>query len=206
MEIIMIRHFCTPGNLEKRYIGRTDEPLAANEKPISAQVILPQAEKVITSSMKRCVQTAAVLFPGQMAMLCEKMRECDFGIFEGKNYEELKDDPIYQKWLDSCGTMPIPEGESHDSFVKRCVEGFTETVDTLIQQQVENAAMVVHGGTIMAVLDRFGEQKFRGFYDWQVANGEGFRFQIQEDEWRRGIRVCRKIERWKMQGTESGVH
>lgn len=34
-------------------------------------------------------------------------RECDFGIFEGKNYEELKENRDYQRWLDSGGVLPF---------------------------------------------------------------------------------------------------
>ena len=36
----------------------------------------------------------------------------NFGAYEGKNYEDLKNDSYYQKWIDSNGTLPIPEGES----------------------------------------------------------------------------------------------
>ena len=31
MEILMIRHFQTKGNLDKRYIGKTDETLAETD-------------------------------------------------------------------------------------------------------------------------------------------------------------------------------
>ena len=39
-------------------------------------------------------------------------RETGFGIFEGHTYEELKDDPAYQLWLDTAGEIPPPGGES----------------------------------------------------------------------------------------------
>ena len=85
MEIIMIRHFQTPGNIEKRYIGRTDEPLAdlkGREQLIrERQDFCRDAEQVIISPMKRCIQTAACIFPDKTPVLCEKMRECDFGLF-----------------------------------------------------------------------------------------------------------------------------
>ena len=198
MEIVMIRHFRTPGNGEKRYIGRTDEPLAEipgleliiRERQHSCQDV----EQVIASPMKRCIQTAAHIFPGKTPVLCEKLKECDFGLFEGKNYDELKADPAYLKWLDSRGTLPFPEAEDHELFKKRCVEGFCETVDRLLTENVKKAAMVVHGGTIMAVLSGIDEQN-REFYHWQPENGGGYRVILDEEAWRRGSRVSGEIEK-----------
>lgn len=45
MKIWLIRHFQTQGNLERRYIGRTDEPIL----PGQTGSILCCPEKIITS-------------------------------------------------------------------------------------------------------------------------------------------------------------
>ena len=115
MRIWLIRHFRTQGNLERRYIGRTDEPIL----PGQTGNILCCPEKIITSPMLRCKQTARLLFQKEPDLICENFREKDFGRFEGKNYEELKDDPGYQRWLDSNGTIPFPEGEGQEAFLER---------------------------------------------------------------------------------------
>ena len=57
MRIWLIRHFQTQGNLERRYIGRTDEHLAGQDRKVSCC-----PEKIITSPMLRCRQTARLLF------------------------------------------------------------------------------------------------------------------------------------------------
>jgi len=49
--------------------------------------------------------------------------EMDFGAFEGHNYQELSGDPAYQRWIDSGGTLPFPEGESREEFIRRSVAG-----------------------------------------------------------------------------------
>jgi len=46
-----------------------------------------------------------------------------------------------------------------------------------ISSQAEQGAdrtlvFVVHGGTIMAVMEAFSEEK-KSYYDWQIGNGEG---------------------------------
>ena len=192
MEVILIRHFKTKGNLEKRYIGRTDEPLDRMAIPQRMQEL--KTERVIVSPMKRCRQTAEILFPGQTQTVCDSLRECDFGEFEGKNYLELSANPLYQGWIDSGGTMPFPGGESHDEFRKRCVQGFEHMMDQLEKDACKNAAFVVHGGTIMSIRETF-DPEHREFYHWQAANGEGFRIKIPDEAWKSGRKYFAEIEK-----------
>ena len=120
MKIIFIRHGQTKGNEEKRYIGRTDESLSQKGIEEIKNRLYPGVDTVLVSPMKRCVETAKIIYPDSKYIICNDFRECDFGIFEGKNYDELKNDSDYQKWIDSMGTMAIPQGESHEQFKTRC--------------------------------------------------------------------------------------
>ena len=190
MRIWLIRHFRTQGNLERRYIGGTDEPIL----PGQTGNILCCPEKIITSPMLRCKQTARLLFQKEPDLICENFREKDFGRFEGKNYEELKDDPGYQRWLDSNGTIPFPEGEGQEAFLERTRHGFEQMMEHLMDLQCREAAFVVHGGTIMAVLSAFS-QTGGDFYDWQVSNGSGYSAIAEEESWRQGKKQLTEIEK-----------
>lgn len=55
--------------------------------------------------MKRCLETAQILYPGQTPIFVPEWTEMDFGAFEGHNYQELAGDPAYQRWIDSGGTL-----------------------------------------------------------------------------------------------------
>ena len=191
MEITLIRHFMTQGNIERRYIGTTDEPLLPRQ-PVRRRY--PAAGAVAVSPLRRCMETAERIYPDVKKYVCRELRECDFGMFENKNYEELKDHPDYQRWLDSGGKIPFPEGEGMDAFCERCVKGFCNMPGRFIEEGCRTAAFVVHGGTIMAVLDRLAHHE-EGFYHWQVKNGEGFRVKLDEEQWRRGVRRLTEIER-----------
>lgn len=186
MEIIMIRHFQTKGNRQKRYIGVTDESLLSNACLLprigELQKQYPLVDQVVVSPLKRCRETAALLFPGQKPVVCSHFRECDFGIFEGKNYEELKDHPDYLAWLESNGTIPFPGGEHPQRFIRRCRAGFEQMVAEAVKERQNRLAMVVHGGTIMAILSGYDSQK-RGFYHWQMENGGAFVIRIDEKKW-----------------------
>lgn len=61
----------------------------------------------------------------------------------------------YQRWIDSNGTLPFPGGESQKSFQERCCQAFLESVAALRQAGCASVAYVVHGGTIMALMERF---------------------------------------------------
>lgn len=89
--ILLIRHGATAGNLEKRYIGRTDEPLCAlgESQAIALAPSLPQCDTVFSSPLLRCRQTAGILFPERKINIIQDLRECDFGLFEGKNADEM---------------------------------------------------------------------------------------------------------------------
>ena len=129
MRIYLIRHSMTKGNKEKRYIGTTDESLCLEGIQLleERKGMYPEVTYVYVSPMKRCVQTAEIIYPEMMkagAYSCnEKLRECDFGLFENHNYIELSGCPEYQAWIDSGGKLPFPEGESREAFIRRTLEG-----------------------------------------------------------------------------------
>ena len=184
MEIALIRHFATKGNQEKRYIGTTDEGIVM-DYAVFGQRQYKEAEVVIASPMRRCIETAEVIYQ-RAPVLCEEFRECDFGLFEHKNYEELKENPLYLKWLASMGKDPFPQGESVEAFKERCSRGFLKCVRKLCAEGRKSSAMVVHGGTIMAVMEAFGVPK-KEFYDRQVENGGGYLVSICEETWMKGM-------------------
>lgn len=179
LKFYLIRHSKTFGNTMRRYIGTTDEPLCAEGIRLLKNRRYPDVEMVFSSPMRRCRETAALLYPGQKQTVIADLAECDFGEFENKNADELKENPKYQAWIDSGGMLPFPEGESREHFIKRSVDGFTKVVDICRKKGVECAALVVHGGTIMSVMSAFVPEE-GDYYFWQCGNGEGFELNLCE--------------------------
>ena len=112
--LVFIRHGQTQANKERRYLGKKDESLLESGKEVllsyKEQNIYPTVEYLFTSPMKRCVETANILYPELCPVVIPEWEEIDFGRFENKNYEELKDDIQYQAWLESGGVLDFPEG------------------------------------------------------------------------------------------------
>ncbi len=170
MTVYLIRHGKTQGNLERRYIGRTDQPLCPQGREELRGKTVPEADRIIASPLLRCRETAEILYPGRGAEIVDDFRETDFGAFENHTYEELKDDPRYCAWLDSAGTAAPPGGESRAQQQERTVRAFRDAAETWGED--ERVALVVHGGAIMCLLEAL-EPSHR-FYDWQAPNGGGY--------------------------------
>lgn len=189
MIVSFIRHGSTPGNELKRYIGRTDESLSTfgieqiKERIVSGDY--PKADIVIHSGMKRAKESAELIYGSDIKMqIEERLRECDFGSFEGKNYKELSGDEEYQRWIDSNGTLPFPQGEDIELFKERCVDGFKDCIRQY--HDYRHIVFCVHGGTIMAILSCLAEdaacnQKSgigKTYYDYHCDNGECVSYQV----------------------------
>ena len=176
--VILIRHGKTKGNLCRKYIGRTDEPLCRQgRKELEDSIrksIFPPLEQdglLFVSPMMRCRETASIIYPDAEQREIDSFRECDFGEFEYKNYEELKDNPDYQAWIDSGGTLPFPGGEEPEQFRDRCLEGYQKIVRE--HAGCPQIILVVHGGTVMSILSSLGQPK-ADYFDWHVDNGHGY--------------------------------
>jgi alpha-ribazole phosphatase len=181
--IYLIRHGATIGNEEKRYVGSTDEPLseagkrqiADRQATLRANMIacgLTFPKKIYVSPMLRCRQSASALFPGAQMELVPDFREKNFGEFEYKNYKELAGDSRYQAFIDSGGVLDFPGAEPQAVFLERTGRAFEQCIQDIGGGQEafpigEPLVFVVHGGTIMSILDRYAFPH-RNYFDWQL--------------------------------------
>lgn len=182
MELILIRHGTTQGNKERRFIGTLDIPLAPEGEELARQVspTLPAVDHVYRSPLIRCRQTADFLWPQAEKTVIPQLRETNFGPFEGKNHEELKDDPLYQQWITTADFAKLPVGESVDEVLERSSQGLRNLIADAKAHGYERVGVVSHGGTLMALLWKFGRPE-RDYYDWMCANCGGFRVKVHEE-------------------------
>lgn len=186
MKLVFIRHGKTKGNIQSRYIGTTDEELCKEgiDELRNNIEIYPKADIVFTSPMKRCIQTAGIIYPFiEKLNIIDGFREIDFGEFEGKNYIELNGNKKYQEWIDSGGKSCFPGGEDRKIFAERCINGFTKALQVCKKLQTDGnlkedatAVFIVHGGTIMSIMETFTEEDGNEdrYFNYQCSNGHGY--------------------------------
>ncbi len=185
MEIVLIRHGMTEGNKEKRYIGRTEEPVCPEgiqqlfqrmkEKPY------PKVEAVYASPMIRCLQTAEILYPDKITEVISDFRERDFGELEGKNYKDLADHEAYQAWIRSNGSLPFPAGEVENVFRERMKKAWEELLRKMTERGQKRVALVCHGGCIMTLLWSFDLEKKDHYHDYMCQNGDYYLVEWKEN-------------------------
>lgn len=187
--IYLIRHGITRGNLEGKYIGLTDMPLCdegyAAIKRMSQENIYPDVQKVYSSSLRRCVETAEIIYPNRYIMQVDNISECDFGDFENKKAEELIGLPEYDEWLKGGFKAKAPNGESLEEFTLRCIDGLHEIFSDMMKEEISKAAVVTHGGVIMNLLANYGLPKGNP-KQFACNQGDGFEIALSTFLWQKG--------------------
>ena len=111
----------TEGNLRRLYYGASDIPLSGKGeeelRKLAAEGIYPAAEEAdfYTTGMIRTEQTLKLIYGEQEHQVLPLLKEINFGEFEMKSYEEMKDDPVYQEWISDKKrhAAPPPGGGKH---------------------------------------------------------------------------------------------
>ncbi|RNF40049.1 histidine phosphatase family protein [Planococcus salinus] len=146
----LIRHLPTAGNSQKKYIGWTDEPIL----PVQVEPV-PHLKEVWGSDLQRCRQTASLLFPAAAYYEDSGWRECNFGAWEEKTYNQLVQDPLYRNWIDDPYRFTPPDGESLEALAKR----IDQTIKSMPDR--EEFTVVTHGGPIRYLLAKATGGKFQ---------------------------------------------
>ncbi len=186
--IHFIRHGAIDETLSGKYIGTTDAELSDKGKAalrkLDYECIYPYTKVVFSSPLKRCTQTCKILYPDINPLVIANLSECNFGEWEGKTADELKDDPDFQKWLAGDNTVKPPRGESNADFVRRICRMFESIVEGLMKTGTTESVIVTHGGVIMTLLAVYGLPQAKPF-EWTMDSGCGYSVRITPMLWQR---------------------
>ena len=125
-KIHLIRHAMTEENLDGKYIGQTDVPASEYGLRQIKDIIdeyggYPEVDAVVSSPLKRCTETAKLIYPDKEPMILNGLIEYDFGEFEGRTADEMKDDDAFKTWLSGeHPETPVPFGLQRESLLMLC--------------------------------------------------------------------------------------
>ena len=180
---VLIRHALTQGNTDRIYMGcRTDQDILPVDvkriRTIAGLIAKVSVDPfVVSGPLKRCQSTARALFPGSDIVTVDPLTEIDFGAFEGRSINSLKDDPRYIAWVDSGGRMIFPEGEGRDEFIQRSMKGFKEAVS--LSADSGCVVIICCGGNIMSIMSALtGED----YFDFMTDNLDGYNLSFDYDD------------------------
>ena len=178
MELLLMRHSITPGNLARRFVGSSDQPLAPEGEALARKTapLLEPVEHLYRSPMLRCRQTAELLWPGVETTVIDDLRETDFGPLEGMDNSQAKQTELYRRW--SRGE--IGPGEAVEDSRPRAIQAIRTIGRDAAEQGWRKVAVVAHGGLFMGLLAQYGRPD-RSYYDWLLPNCGGYRVTLAID-------------------------
>lgn len=158
MKLVLVRHVETYGNVEHRLNGHTESDYtlrgeAMKEILVNELVVLNEKlsfDKIYASPTTRAFKIAQAVgnSTGMEIQVDHRLREFNFGIFEGKTREECIDifEAEWDQWMANYIDYPVPEGQSQREYHDLCAEFLTEL------DEDETILIVAHGGTIHGML------------------------------------------------------
>lgn len=185
----LIRHGLTESNRRGAYAGRrTDAELSPEGIreliALKEEYEYPKVDMVFCSPLTRCIQTAGVLYPQAELQVAPSLAEIDFGEFDGRTLEELRDREDYRRWMQNSLKEAPPGGESMEEFVHRVAVGLSSILAHVMQQQVMDTAIVTHGGVIRAILGSMALPRLAPG-QMMVGNGRGYTCYASPQLWMR---------------------
>lgn len=182
MNIYLIRHGETEHNKRKNFYGKLDVGLNEKGEKQSYKVgeLLKDVKfnKIYISDRKRTRETAERILEKNkfydkrknIIYKDERINEIDFGLFEGKSYEEIGS--LYpkeqEKWEKDWKNFSPPKGESVVVFYNR-VENFMKHIQ---KEEDGNYLIVTHGGVIRMIYSYILQNNMDFYWNFASRNGD----------------------------------
>ncbi len=182
--LALIRHGKTEANEKHLYCGKSNIPLSEKGikelNDIKNLIKYPEYNKFFSSGAKRANETLEILYPKKVYYEINEFWEYDFGDFEMKSYDMLKENKEYINWItNKDGQVSCPNGESKIQYRERIKEAFNKFIEKCYKEGIGTAVLVCHGGTIGTILEIFYDCS-KSFYEHQPACGRGYTLTLEK--------------------------
>lgn len=169
MKIYLCRHSKTEWNEQHKLQGWLDSPLTIQGKEDALKLYERIKNIPITccysSPIGRAKQTAQILFQEEKIIYDDRLKEMNFGDYEGMYVDELLDNPLYyQLWNEPDVDVRLPNGETYQEVVNRFQSFLDETYN---KHQDDTIFLTIHG---MAIIILRGIMEKREIKDFKEIN------------------------------------
>lgn len=166
----------------KAMIGWTDLPadLSDTAKIARLRAYLPNAP-IVSSDLIRAVQTADALEPATRLPDDPRLREINFGAWDGKSFAQAeKTDPaLIRAYWDTPGEVAPPQGESWNTVRSRV----DAAIDDYLGQGNADLIIVAHFGVILSQVQRAMNISAYEAFSHRIDNLSVTRIGIANDQW-----------------------
>lgn len=172
---ILVRHALSTWNLEGRWQGQADPPLApeGEDQARAAAARVGPFDLAITSGLARARRTAELLAPGVPQWTVPDLAEFDVGAWSGRTRAEIEAAWPTELARFDAGTLDRPPGgESRSDFDARVGAGARQAAE-LILRNGASALVATHGGVLRALA------RAAGWPDVHVAHLCGYEAEVK---------------------------
>lgn len=173
--MLLVRHALSVWNLDGRWQGRADPPLApeGEAQAKAAAGGLGPFDLAITSGLQRARRTAELLAPGVPQRTVPDLAELDVGAWSGRTRAEIESEwPAELARFDAGALDRPPGGESRGDFEARVQAGARQAAD-LVERHGAPALVATHGGVLRALA------RLAGWPDRHVAQLCGYEAEVK---------------------------
>ena len=167
MKIYITRHSLTKWNEEKRLQGWKDSPLTKqgeiDARKLGEFIKDYHIDSVYSSPIQRAYQTAKFAFPERKIIKDDRLKEMNFGDFEGMIISDLKDNQDYHDlWYHPSPDRCLKNGENYQHIVDRLQDFINEKYKEDPQQTIFITIhgmlfTILHGIVLNLPIERFNE-------------------------------------------------
>lgn len=193
--LLLIRHGETAWNAEHRIQGQLDTPLSTTgirqASQLAERLGRDPIAAIYSSDLARAALTAAPLGArlGCTPQLDPRLRERDFGIFQGLTVDEIAQryPDEFERWRARDLDWEVPEGESARQLLERVTTALTEIV---VRHPGATVVVVAHGGVLDVLYRRARDLAWNAPRQHQMLNASINRLQaaappleLRLDDW-----------------------
>ncbi len=154
MEIYLVRHALSEGNVKSIIQGKLDFPLSDEGKIQASRLThkLPNCKHVFSSPQKRAVETCIIAL-NKKPIIIDGLREMNLGILEGKNQNNLSNEEY--RILNMAQIDPDfhgHNGESMNELVQRSITTLKSIVKEVEMNNGDCVIIFTHFGVIGSII------------------------------------------------------
>ena len=155
--IFLLRHGQIQGHETRRFIGQTDISL---DETGTAQALFwksafarVQFDRIYSSSLVRCQETAALICPEKKIRIDPRLNEINMGTWDGKSFDHIRETrpELFQQRGEHIDTFTPPGGESFNDLKTRVAPFFED-----LGQNLNGPTLVIaHSGVIRVMICQY---------------------------------------------------
>ncbi len=176
MKVFLIRHTETIWNEAHCFIGRTDLGLSKKGKEsalkLAERLKSVDFTRIYSSPTRRTMETVEFINSksNQKVYTVEDLKEINFGAWEGKTIEEIKEENpnIIVNWLKDPISESIPDGEQWSDFGQRVRSAYQ---DIISNNSAGNILIVSHGGPLKNILGFILDLPTTSYWRFSISHG-----------------------------------